>query len=355
LKNEIENLTSENIDGLNFPKVHFFQPRYLLKYENDLLVIEYLTEYDDESSVQKIFDEIVSYFVEPNYVPPFGGKGGFRVSKTEYLATVNKIKQHIQQGDIYEMNYCMEFFAEGTVVHAANIYQKLNDNSPMPFSCYYKNKKHHLACASPERFLAKRGKKIISQPIKGTAKRGETQGDDELIKQQLKNSQKERSENVMIVDLVRNDLSRTAERNSVVVEELFGVRTFSRLHQMISTVVSTVRSDVDGVDVIKNAFPMGSMTGAPKVRAMQLIEEYEKTKRGLYSGAVGYITPSGDFDFNVVIRSILYNAENNYLSFMVGSAITAESDAEKEYEECLLKATAMLQTLKREEVKENIY
>jgi para-aminobenzoate synthetase component 1 len=149
----------------------------------------------------------------------------------------------------------------------------------------------------------------------------------------------------MIVDLVRNDLSKIASKGSVNVDELFGIYSFKQVHQMISTVSCEIKDHFTFTDIIKATFPMGSMTGAPKVRAMQIIEECESTKRGVYSGALGYIEPNGDFDFSVVIRSILYNSSNNYLSFMTGSAITSQADAESEYAECLLKAKAMFEAL----------
>jgi para-aminobenzoate synthetase component 1 len=189
--------------------------------------------------------------------------------------------------------------------------------------------------------LRKEGSKIISQPIKGTAKRLLSPIDDEKIAHDLMRDEKERAENVMIVDLVRNDLSKSSKKGSVQVEELCKVYTFKQVHQLISTVVSEVKDDVHPVDVIKDTFPMGSMTGAPKLSAMEIMEELEETKRGLYSGTVGYFTPDGDFDFNVVIRSILYNAAERYVSLSVGSAITAKSNPERECEECLLKAKAM--------------
>jgi para-aminobenzoate synthetase component 1 len=222
--------------------------------------------------------------------------------------------------------------------------------SKAPFSCYFKFDGKYLLSASPERFLKKQGSKLISMPIKGTARRGKNIEDDLALRRKLLADQKERSENVMIVDLVRNDLSRSSVEGSVKVEELFGIKTFPQVHQMVSTITGVLRDDVHFVDAIRNAFPMGSMTGAPKVRAMELIEQYEKSKRGLYSGAVGYITPEGDFDFNVVIRSLLYNSLNHYLSFHVGSAIVFDSAPEKEYEECLLKAKALIQVLKSSEV-----
>ena len=243
------------------------------------------------------------------------------------------------------MNYCIEFYSENVLIDPPSVYNRLNTLSPMPFSAYFHINDHFLMCASPERFLAKRGNKIISQPIKGTAKRGENEKEDKKIIESLKKDPKEQAENVMIVDLVRNDLSHTASRGSVIVEELFGIKTFHQLHQMESTVTSELKKDISFTEAIKKAFPMGSMSGAPKIRAMELIEEFESTKRGIYSGAVGYITPDGDFDFNVIIRSILYNSKNRYLSFMAGSAITDGSNAEREYEECMLKVAAMIKVL----------
>ncbi len=238
----------------------------------------------------------------------------------------------------------MEFYAHAQI-DPLPVYQKLNAISQPPFACFLKSNQHFAMCASPERYLRKQGDKIISQPIKGTARRSEDPATDAQIKSSLTQSLKERTENIMITDLVRNDLSRTASRASVQVEELCGAYTFRQVHHLISTIVSTVRPEIRPVEVLRTTFPMGSMTGAPKVSAMQIIEKLEATKRGLYSGSIGYFTPAGDFDFNVVIRSILYNSKNEYVSFSVGSAITAASDPMQEYEECLLKARAMHKVL----------
>jgi len=243
------------------------------------------------------------------------------------------------------MNFCQEFFAEGVRIDPLSMFDRLNQHSKAPFSAYYRLRDRYLLCASPERFLKKEGAKIISQPIKGTIRRGGDPKEDLGLKNQLASSEKDRSENVMIVDLVRNDLGRSCKAGSVEVEELFGIYGFNQVWQMISTVKGELEEGEDGIDAIRRAFPMGSMTGAPKVRSMQLIEEYEQSKRGLYSGAVGYIRPDGDFDFNVVIRSLLYNAADQYLSFQVGGAIVFDSVAEKEYEECLLKAKGILDVL----------
>ncbi len=340
LKNELEHLSSDNIDKVEMPLVHFFHPELLFEMKDREVVIHYRNNYS-EHDIDVVFNEINNTLPSANEnSKPLIQQ---RVSKDDYISTVKKIKQRIALGDIYEMNYCMEFFIEDFECNPYLMYVKLNAASPMPFSCFYRMEDHYLMCASPERFLMKKGNKIISQPIKGTFRRDLlNQGHDKILKQQLFNDPKEKVENVMIVDLVRNDLSRTADKGTVKVEELYGIYSFPQVHQMISTITSNAKEDIDFVELIKTTFPMGSMTGAPKIGAMQLIEDYEKTKRGLYSGSVGYITPDGDFDFNVVIRSILYNARNKYLSFMVGSAITFDSIPEKEYEECLLKAKAIM-------------
>jgi para-aminobenzoate synthetase component 1 len=196
--------------------------------------------------------------------------------------------------------------------------------------------------------LQKSEDKIISQPIKGTRKRGKTQPEDQELISDLKQSEKDISENIMIADLVRNDLSKTAEKSSVKAEELCEIYTFDRVHQMISTISSNLDKKYNFVDVLESTFPMGSMTGAPKIKSMELIEKYETTKRSLFSSAYGYITPNADFDFNVVIRSILYDEINNYISVMAGGAITINSDPKSEYEECLVKAKAMIDVLKNE-------
>ena len=352
LKRETENLSSENADGIGFPQMHFFQPKYVFIVRGSEVEIDFLPEVSSEKEVENIFEEIITRLPIADCRLPIA-EITQRISKEAYLHTVNKIKQHIHRGDIYEMNYCMEFFSGDAEINPAEVFLKLNEASQTPFSAFYRMNDHYLMCASPERFLKKERRKIISQPIKGTAGRGKNLLEDAELKELLSQNEKEKSENVMIVDLVRNDLSRTCD--NVRVDELFGVYTFKQWHQMISTVSGEMSENVHFVDVIKNAFPMGSMTGAPKIRAMELIEQYEKTKRGLYSGAVGYITPplfeerrlvdEADFDFNVVIRSILYNASSNYLSFQVGSAITANSITEMEYEECLLKAKGMFEAL----------
>ncbi|WP_372753734.1 aminodeoxychorismate synthase component I [Labilibaculum sp.] len=345
LKNELEDLKSENLDGVNMPKMNFFRPRWVFVLDNDTLLVHYFEEEFNEEEIYSLVIDIQKIVV-PEEKKVNGLDIKSRITKQEYLQSIGQLKEHIRKGDIYELNFCQEFYAENTPIQPLQTYRKLMQLSPTPYSCFYQMGEKYLLSASPERYLKKQGLKLISQPIKGTAKRGKNEEEDQLMKENLFADPKERAENIMIVDLVRNDLSRTAVKNSVIVEELCGIYSFPQVHQMISTIVSELRENVHFVEAIRQSFPMGSMTGAPKVRAMKLIEKYESTKRGLYSGAVGYITPDGDFDFNVVIRSIQYNAEKQYLSFMVGGAITMQSDPEKEYDECLLKTKAMMKVLK---------
>jgi len=337
LKNEVENLSSSNPDHLHFPDLFFFVPQYLIIINGDQVEIT-----TDDAEV--VFDQIQHQELHQQ-AQITGVKLQSRFSKTEYLNAAEKIRAHITQGDIYVTNFCQEFFADGVSIDPVSVFLQLGQISPNPFASFFKWKDNYILCASPERFLAKRGVKLISQPIKGTAKRGNTQTEDVAIKQELRNHTKELQENVMIVDLVRNDLTRSARQGSVKTEELFSIHSFSQVHQMISTVVCELQDDISTIQAIKNTFPMGSMTGAPKISSMQLMEQYERSRRGVYSGAIGYFSPDNDFDFNVVIRSLLYNATEKYLSFHVGSAITYHADPSKEYEECLLKAKAIMEVL----------
>ena len=339
IKNDVEQLSSANFDGLNFPDIYFFQPQKLVFIKGQNIEFQYLKMVTDE--IEKDFEDIKKFkkLKFPN--PENELKIKLRIHKEEYYEKVNTILAHIKRGDIYEANFCQEFYAENSTIDPIEVYKHLNKISEPPFASFLKMEHHYALCASPERYLKKEGSKIISQPIKGTAKRLISAIDDAKIAIDLMRDEKERAENVMIVDLVRNDLSKTAKKGSVKVEELCKVYSFKQVHQMISTVVSEIDTNMHPIETLRSTFPMGSMTGAPKVSAMKIIENLEDTRRGLYSGAIGYFTPANDFDFNVVIRSILYNEEKKYISYSVGSAITAKSVAEKEYEECLLKAKAM--------------
>jgi para-aminobenzoate synthetase component I len=344
MKNSIEDLHSKNQDELKFPLLHFFSPAVVIELQKKKHTLHFDDEFIQPEEAEEIYRFAFTIPTSMETASP-GLNIQNRISKEEYFQAFEKIKQHILRGDIYEINFCQEFFAENAIINPALVFDKLNKAAKAPFSAFFRLNDHFLLSSSPERFLKKQGNKIISQPIKGTIRRSGNKAEDDELKLKLRNDTKEQNENVMIVDLVRNDLSRIAEKGSVRVDELFGIYTFLQVHQMISTVSCTLKEDADLSTILRATFPMGSMTGAPKVKAMQLIEEFEKTMRGLYSGAIGYIDPEGNFDFSVVIRSILYNSSEHYLSFTAGSAITSKAEAEQEYQECLLKAKAMFEAL----------
>ncbi|WP_460611684.1 aminodeoxychorismate synthase component I [Hymenobacter seoulensis] len=337
VKNEIEALHSANFSGFNWPQLHFFTPTTWLYWRETTLEIN---APEPAVVLRQIQDLPLSVVAAPT-VPAMQS----RMSRPAYLAAVQAVQEDILNGEVYELNLCQEFFAENVHLNPVDVFLRLQEASPTPFAGFYRHHDHFLLCASPERFLRWQGSTLLSQPIKGTIRRGATPEADEQQRLTLLQDEKERAENLMIVDLVRNDLARVALTGTVQVPELFGLYPFRHVWQMISTVQAQVRPEADLVDILRAAFPMGSMTGAPKIRAMQLIEQYEHTRRGLYSGSIGYVLPNGDFDFNVVIRSLQYRQDTGYLSFQVGSAITYDSVPEREYEECLLKAQALLEVL----------
>jgi para-aminobenzoate synthetase component 1 len=341
LKNEIEALESKNPATIDVEHAYFAIPETIIKFEEGGMQIDSFTNPDE------LLGQIKITQFQPGPGAPEINPPKSNTTRKHYIENVNKIKEAIIEGEFYEMNYCIEYATKSSYFDPVHCYQKLNEISPMPFSVLMKFGSKYLICASPERFLKKQGNEIISQPIKGTIKRSFDKQEDDLLKKQLLESEKERAENLMIVDLVRNDLAKSAETGSVKVKELFGIYTFKRIHQMISTVTASHDPKIPVTDIIKNAFPMGSMTGAPKIRVMVEIDKLEDSARGLYSGAVGFFTPEGEFDFNVVIRSIIYDAESSQISFHVGSAITYDSDPEHEYNECLLKAESLFEVLSK--------
>ncbi len=337
LKNQLEDLESTNQDLLKSPDVFFSKADDLILFTKDFLTVF------TNGSAYSFFESVSDYrYSLPKSIISTINQ---TVTKTEYIKNVTLIKEHILNGDIYELNYCIEFYAKDVEINELEFFRVLNEYSPMPFASISSFSDISIISASPERFLKSQGSKLISQPIKGTAKRSLQPEEDAMLKANLETSEKEIAENMMIVDLVRNDLAKNAITGTVTVEEAFKVYTFRKVHQMISTVTASKKHDVHPFKIVLDAFPMGSMTGAPKIKAMQLIEKYEKSKRGIYSGSIGYVDTLGNFDFNVVIRSLIYNRKEKILSFSVGSAITYDSDIEKEYEECLLKAEAILHTL----------
>lgn len=340
LKNEIEELETRHPNPLGFPDAYFFVPEIIIEFNPNFISIE-------SDVPEQVFESILG--AEPlDEQYSFEGKIKPRMDQKMYFDAFQKIQDHIHQGDIYEANLCQEFYDDQAFLdHPEALYLRLNSLSPTPFSSFIKVKDKFIISASPERFLAKRGDTLISQPIKGTAARGLDEKEDRELRENLANNPKEIAENVMIVDLVRNDLTRSAIPGTVEVTEKLGIYSFEHVHQMISTVSCKMDMSLNNTEVIRNTFPAGSMTGAPKISAMKLCDRYENSRRGVYSGAIGYFSADGDFDFNVVIRTILYNSTNNYLSFHTGSAITVDANAAYEFAECYTKASAILKALEQ--------
>jgi len=343
LMQETESVYSKHHSSSMFSDLGFFIPEILLCLSDNELTIATLNQ-DPESIWKQLTNceipEKSSFVLSPvKIICP--------LKKEEYLEIIQRIKDHISRGDCYEINYCIPFSAENAVLDPAGIYNELTSFSPNPFSAFYKWNGQYLICGSPERFLSRQGNKLLSQPMKGTISRNTEDPElDSFQKKKLAESSKDKSENVMVVDLVRNDLSKVCKEGSVEAVSLFEVKTFPYVHQMISSVSGEIKNDISFTEIICSLFPMGSMTGAPKKRVLELIDQYEVAARGLFSGSVGYIKPNGDFDFNVVIRSLFYDEAQYRLSFFAGSGITYLSDPENEYEECLLKTEAIRRVLK---------
>lgn len=340
LRTKFERVSAGNERLGDWPSIQFFVPSVRGTLDQDGMLEVWA---DNERIAHEVLQEILQ-------VPAPSRERSFHLdfspveTKEEYIENVRSLQGHIQRGDIYEVNYCTAFTANFDKLDSVSLFQRMASNTDAPFSAFVKMDGHELLCTSPERYIKKSRNKICSQPIKGTNRR--SYSDNAAAQSELLQSEKERAENVMIVDLVRNDLSRIAAKGSVEVSELFGTYAFKNVNQLISTVEAEVVPGTQNWDIIAATFPMGSMTGAPKVSAMELAERYEKVAREIYSGAVGYITAEGDFDFNVVIRSIAINRTLGVATLHVGGAITILSDPEEEYKECLLKAESVLNAAK---------
>jgi para-aminobenzoate synthetase component 1 len=330
-------------DPVGFPDLFFFVPETLIELSPAAIRIGRFQ--GDGNAIWRQIAGMPEYTVPtpdrapiPSFIPRF--------MPEEYRERVVDLQRHILRGDCYEINFCQEFYSQPAGLDPLAAWWSLSQASPNPFSCFYRLNNRFLLCASPERYLKKTGNQLFSQPIKGTSARyPDRPAADSASARHLFESAKDRSENVMVVDLVRNDLSKVCLPGSVRVEELYGIYPFPQVYQMISTITGTLLPELHWTDAIRETFPMGSMTGAPKRRVVALIDKYERSRRGIFSGAVGYVTPGGNFDFNVVIRSLLYNQASRYLSYLVGSGITFYSDPQAEYEECLVKAAGILKAL----------
>ncbi len=340
LKNAIEDLTSSNNDRIGFPNVICWEPEHVLSFQNNEWTVLQSTHTDKALTYGKAFIQQIEQ--DENNLSELTFLS--TESKADYLKAIQKIQEEIQYGNSYEVNYCQEFYTENIPDFSSfALIKQLFKTTKAPFSAYLNFDEWEVFSGSPERFIKKTGNRLISQPIKGTIARGKDKTEDESLKQTLLHSQKDVSENVMIVDLVRNDLSRIAQKGTVEVEELAGIHSFKTVHHLVSTIACELKENTSFSTILKATFPMGSMTGAPKLSTMNIIEHHEKFKRGIYSGSMGYIEPNGDFDLNVVIRSLVKNNERKVMTCGVGGAITMQSNAENEFDECLVKVDKILQ------------
>jgi len=340
LKNAIEPTLSSHLpDYVGLEDLYFFVPETVIQFYKDRVCIE------SSAMDPELIWQTINNWKPVEHQQQAVGQFKHRTDASTYFSDIAALQEHLRLGSIYEINYCQEFYLENCQLSPLQLYQAVNEVTKAPYSAFLKLDEKYVLCCSPERFLQKKGSQLIAQPIKGTSKRNKDVALDEELKLQLQQSKKEQAENVMIVDLMRNDMARCGKVGTTKVEDLFGVYTFKTVHQLISTISTQLDSDQTIEDILPFTFPAGSMTGAPKISAMKLIEHYEKVKRGLFSGSIGYITPSNDFDFNVVIRTLIYNQERAYLSLQTGGAITLDSTAAEEYAESLLKAEALMNAL----------
>lgn len=335
--------TNQKSDLLQFSKLNFFHPRKIFILKKNRIEIHYSSEKQDE--IEKDWNSINEIIPKKTSHKKLNLDVKARLSKQDYLDKVKTIKSYIDQGKITEINFCQEFYTQANLEHPLAVYQHLNKISKTPFAAYLRLNDKYVMCASPERYLGHTGGEIKAQPIKGTAKRKKKELEDQQFRIALENNEKEVLENTIATEMIVNELYAIAEEGSVQVTELSKAYTFEQVHQLISTIVCQLHPKLEAIDAIIATYPMGSMTGIPKESSLSIIDEIENFNRSLYSGSIGYFAPNDDFDFNVVIRSILYNATTNYVSFAAGGAITALSDPEKEYEECMVKVKAMAEVL----------
>ena len=342
-ENPLDKEINKKTDYLEFSKLSFFHPSKIFFIKKDGIELHYSS--DKENEIKSDWEAINNVEIQDNPQAELNLQIKAKLSKQEYLDKVRKIKAYIEKGELIEINFCQEFYSQTALQHPLSVYQHLNEISKTPFAAYLRMGDKYALCASPERYLSNTNGEIKSQPIKGTAKRKNNILEDRKARMALEKDEKEVLENTITTEMIVDELYAIAEEGSVQVTELSKVYTFEQVHQLISTIICQLNPELDAVDVIKATYPMGSMTGIPKMNSLAIIDEIENFHRGLYSGSIGYFAPNGDFDFNVVIRSILYNATNNYVSFASGGAITALSDPEKEYEESMLKVQAMAKVL----------
>jgi len=324
-----------------FPLSRWMVPRWVVEWSRGDAVLHALP--GDEVSARAFAEHLST--ARPAHVPVSGMEWSCRTSRETYLRNARRLMRHIQRGDIYELNYCIERTCEVKSWDPFAAFDQMLRRTQAPFAGFHRLDGRFALCASPERFLAFDGARLVGQPMKGTRPRSPNAAEDDRLRDELAGDAKERSENIMALDVMRHDLSRVAASRSVRVDELCAVHSFPQVHQMVSTVSARIRDGQTPFDAVRAAFPMASMTGAPKIRAMELIDEVEDQARGLYSGTLGFFAPDGTADLNVVIRTVLYDEATGRASLSTGSALTAACDPEQEWEECELKAHTVMNAL----------
>lgn len=332
VKNAIEHLKSENKVAIDLPDVWFIEPELCLEWNHNTNT--WIFHKGNPSDIEENSPNLAEIFQIKQFKSSF--------EKDEYIKTIKKIKAEIKEGLVYEVNLSRMISAkfEGS---DWELFRAMRKAGPVPMAAFIKTKNWTICSSSPELYVEKQGFTIRSKPIKGTKKRAINKAEDEQIKQSLIQSEKEKAENLMIVDLVRNDFNKIAEIGSVFVSKLFAIEAFSTVYQMVSTVEAKLKKGLNLTDILFASFPMGSMTGAPKIEAMKAIERHENYRRNVYSGSIGLIKPNQDAMFNVVIRTAII--QNGELFYGVGGAITSDSDPETEWQETELKTQALLNAL----------
>lgn len=338
LRLQLEILPDQHRKDQLLPDVAFFDAEVVISCANGVVRWE-------RGSPEQLWGASIPEALEPQSV---SWNFHTAMERDQYLEAFERVQQLLQQGDLYEMNLCRPFWSpipEQAAHQTESLFLHLLRTNPAMQSGYFRCGHHVVISSSPERFLCKRGMQLLSEPIKGTTARHPNSEEDQRRKELLRNHPKERSENVMIVDLVRNDLSRLCTPGSVVVDELFAIRTLAKVHQMVSIVRGELEANLPFSQILQATFPMGSMTGAPKVAAMREIDRLEVFRRGWYSGSLGYFTPQNSFDFNVLIRSVVINLQERKALVGAGGAITIQSEAEAEFHETELKALSTIHAM----------
>lgn len=344
----LEDIPSRTVDDIGFPDCHMAFYDTVIAFDNheNKGYIVSITENKVDDVIELLKKVGTAHPISTQYSIGADSNTPLQTStftKEAYIKAIQKAMEYIAAGDIYQVNLSQRFLTEVDTA-PYDLYLRLREASPAPFSAYLDFGKAAVLSSSPERFLKVDGKSIETSPIKGTRPRGKNPEEDKRLKKELEQSEKDRSEHIMIVDLERNDLGKVCKYGTVRVKDEMDIQSFAQVHHMVSTVVGELKEGIGLMDIMKATFPGGSITGAPKVRAMEIIEELEPVKRGVYTGSIGYIGFNGKMDMNIAIRTLSVKDGNAF--FSVGGGIVADSDPKAEYQETLDKAKGMIEALR---------